>query len=270
MKFWIIICGFMLFLGSNGQAQGISSSPSRIYFTLQNGLSGTQHLKVSNPGSRPLSLGISVGDWNYDSLGNNKMYESGTIKSSCAQWLKVLPGSYFTLQPGAEQNLTIEINVPVNADTSMKVHTAMIYLTQLNASDSKSKQGAALKVRVQMGIKVYHSFSEQSKPIMDIVNFKDTVLVKENNVLQKGLCLQLQNIGDLWVEGVVKWELLNEQNGKEQKLEETKIYSLPGDNRFILKALPNNLPKGKYSVSAIVNYGNKDDLKIAELEFLNN
>jgi len=266
-RFLFLVLSLALLLSA--KAQGISANAARVYFTLGPGGSGTQHIKVTNPSNRPLELGISVGDWNYDTVGNNKMYEAGTLKSSAAAWIKVLPASYLTLQPGAQQDLTVEMDVPGHVSDSLKVHTAMIYLTQLNASDSKTAGGAALKVRVQMGIKIYHCFSDQNKPAMEITNFQDSLVTSKDSSTHRALCLQLSNTGDLWVEGSIKWELLNEQNGKTQKLEETKIYSLPGDKRLIVKDLPGDLPKGKYSITAIVNYGNKDDLKIAELEFLN-
>lgn len=155
-------------------AQGISANPPRMYFTQRVGLSGSQRLHVINPSNQAVNIGVSIGDWNYDSVGNNKMYEAGTLKTSCAKWLQILPGSYFTLQPGQEQTLTINMNVPADADTGISVHTAMLYLTQLNASDGKARNGAAIKVRVQMGVKIYHSFSAADTKGMEIANFQDT------------------------------------------------------------------------------------------------
>lgn len=258
----------MLLVCFHADAQGISAGPSRVYYHLQRSGSGSQRIRVDNPSNYPMEIGVSLGDWNYDSLGNNKMYEAATLQTSCAKWLQVLPGSYFTLQPGAQQWLTINMNVPADADTSVPVHTAMLYLTQLNASDSKVKNGAAIRVRVQMGIKIYHSFSETAKPGMEIANFQDTIITDKDKKSQHVLCLQLQNTGRRWAEGNIEWELLNEQNGKTIKLDGTGIYSLPGDNRYIIKPLPADMTKGKYSVTAIVNYGDKNDLKIAELEFV--
>lgn len=269
MKISLIIICFLFALMQTGRGQGISVSPSRIYYMAAKGGTSTQKIQITNPSNRPLELGVSIGDWNYDSLGNNKMYEAGSLTTSCAKWLKVLPGAYFTMPPGAVQELTVQLEVPPGADTSVKVHTALIYLTQLNTADSKTEHGAALKVRVQMGVKLYHSFGDQAKPSMEITNFQDTTFQAKDSSIQRSLCLQLQNTGNLWVEGTIKWELLNEQNGSIRKLETSRIYSLPGDHRYLFKALPPDLPKGKYSVTAIVNYGNKDDLKIAELEFLN-
>lgn len=251
-------------------AQGISVSPSRLYYTLQQGINGSQRIRVDNPSKYPMEIGISVGDWNYDSLGNNRMYETGTLKASCAKWLQILPGSYFTLQPGGQQWVSVAMTVPANADTSVPLRTAMIYFTQLNAigPSHKDQKGAAIQIRVQMGVKIYHNFSTADTKGMEITNFQDTTISDKDKKQQHVLCLQLQNTGRMWVEGSIKWELLNEQNGKKIKLDDTNVYSLPGDNRYIIQALPATMTKGKYSATAIVDYGNKDDLKIAELEFV--
>lgn len=253
-----------------GQKISLSETPPRVYFTSGSGSAATQQIRVDNLGKEPLKVGVSLGDWNYDSVGNNMTYEAGTLKNSCANWLQVLPGSFFTIPPGKWQILTLRINVPARADTSVPVHTAMVYLTQLNGEEGKDKGKAALEIHVQLGVKVYHRFSGADRPGVEIMNFQDPVLAGDSSKdipPRHVLRLQLQNTGRCWVEGSIKPELLNEQNGKSVKLNNINFYSLPGDNRYITIELPPELEKGKYSATAIINYGNKDDLKIAELEF---
>lgn len=254
---------------SGVNAQGLSEGPARLFYTLPKGTSSSQRIQVSNPSSSPMDVGVSVGDWNYDSLGNNRMLEAGSLTNSCAKWLQVLPGSYFSLQPGEQKWLTINMVVPPDADTSIAVHTAMLYLNQVNDVNSKQVNGASIRLRVRIGVKIYHSFSALNTGYMEIANFQDTSIIGKDKMTEHALCIQLNNTGKLWVDGSIKWELLNEQNGKSIKLDEDDFYSLPGDYRYIIKKLPEGLEKGKYSVTAVINYGNKNDLKIAELEFIN-
>lgn len=123
-----------------------------------------------------------------------------------------------------------------------------------------------MKVSMRIGIKLYHSFSQQEERDIDITDFKD---VADSTKASAGrLELAFQNKSKVWVEGKVNWELLNTQTGEKQKLEDLNFYSLPGDNRILKQPLPAKLAKGKYMATAIVNYGNKDELKIAELEFV--
>lgn len=140
----------------------------------------------------------------------------------------------------------------------------MIFLTQLNPGDAKAENGASIKVSVRMGVKLYHSFSNTELRDMEVLSFSDVKPEKEPGTF---LELGVGNTGKIWVEGKVKWELLNMQTGEKKKLADTEFYSLPGDKRIFRKQLPEGLTKGSYTATAVINYGNRDELKVAELEF---
>lgn len=247
---------------------GMTVSPGKLYFKLSPGGSATQKIVVSNPNSRELEIGVSMNDWNYDTLGNNQTFDAGTLKNSGASWVQVMPGSYFTLQPNEKRELDIIFTVPNDANTSIPVHTAMLFLTQLNPGDGRAADGTSIKVSVRMGVKIYHTFSQAEERGLEVTNFTDVLPPKEDKTGAGGfLELNLENTGKMWLEGKVKWEILNTQTGSKFKLEDQEIFSLPGDTRIVRQALPANIAKGKYTATAIINYGNKDELKLVELEF---
>lgn len=263
-----------LFLTSaKGFAQaGITASPARLYFRQMPGSSAMQKINVSNPNNINIEVGISMGDWEYDSKGDNRLLDPGSLKTSCASWIKVLPGSYFTLMPTERKELFVELKVPDTLSSAVPVHTAMLYLTQLNPGNFSDANGASLRVSVRMGIKVYHSFSKDSERDIEITNFADKKLQRKNNATGNALSVSLleinfENTGKIWVEGKIRWELFNQGTGEKRKLKDDEFLSLPGDKRIIQHDLPANLKSGKYSATAIINYGNKDELKIVELEF---
>lgn len=263
-----------LFLTSaKGFAQaGITASPARLYFRQMPGLSAMQKINVSNPNNINIEVGISMGDWEYDSKGDNRLLDPGSLKTSCASWIKVLPGSYFTLMPNERKELFVELKVPDTLSSAVPVHTAMLYLTQLNPGNFSDANGASLRVSVRMGIKVYHSFSKDSERDIEITNFADKKLQRKDNAAGNALSVSLleinfENTGKIWVEGKIRWELFNQGTGEKIKLKDDEFLSLPGDKRIIQHTLPANLKSGQYSATAIINYGNKDELKIVELEF---
>ncbi len=242
-------------------------SPGKLYFKLPPGSTAVQKIIVSNPNKKELEIGVSLNDWDYDSLGNNQTYDAGTLKISAADWVQVMPGSYFTLQPGEKRELDVIFNVPANANPDTPVHTAMLFLTQLNPGDAKAANGASIKVSVRMGVKIYHSFSQAEERDIEVVNFTDILPAAGDKEGSGFLELNLQNTGKMWLEGKIKWEILNTKTGDKKKLDEQVIFSIPGDKRIIRQALPADLGKGTYTATAIINYGNKDELKLVELEF---
>jgi len=246
----------------NAQAQaGITASPTRLYF--KPGARQEQKVTVSNPNKdKALEIGVALNDWNYDSLGNNISYDAGSIPTSCASHVKVLPGSYFTLAPGESKELSISVE-GMAADKSIPVRTAMLYLTQLNPGDGTAKNGAAIKVTVRMGIKIYYTDLTDGKADMEITNFT----TKKDGDKIGALKLYVDNTGTAWLNGTIHYDLLNKETGKKYQIPAQEFYSLPGDKRLFENALPEGIDKGKYTATAIVNFGDNEALKLAELEF---
>jgi hypothetical protein len=263
-----ILCVTMLGFSQNLLAQaGMTVSPGKLYFKLAPGANGTQKIVVSNPNTKDLEIGVSLNDWDYDSLGNNQTHDAGTLKTSAAEWIRIMPGSYFTLRPGEKRELDVVFTVPADANTEIPVHTAMLFLTQLNPGDGRAADGTSIKVSVRMGIKIYHSFSQSDVRDIEVLDFTDVLPDKEDKTTGGYLELKLSNTGKQWLEGKVKWEILNTQTGEKKKLDDQEIFSLPGDQRLVRQVLPKDLAKGKYVATAIINYGDKDELKLVELEF---
>lgn len=240
---------------------GITASPTRLYF--QPGNKQEQTITVTNPNKdKSLQIGVSLSDWKYDSLGNNLSFDAGTLPGSCAKNVKVMPGSFFTLAPSESRELSI--SVPgAETDKSTPVRTAMLYLTQLNPGDGTTSSGAAIKVTVRMGIKIYQTSQVNARGNMEISNFT----TEQKDGIVSGLRLYADNTGAIWVNGDIRYDFLNKDTGKKYKGGTTEFYSLPGDKRVFTTSLPPGMDKGKYTATAILNFGSNEELKVAELDF---
>ena len=261
-RLYILISGLYLFLSLPLLSQvGISVSPPRLYYQLKSGETGTQKVLVSNVSKEhTMSLSLTVGDWKYDELGNNIMLPPDSLENSCADWLSVQEGTYLTLEPGEHREIDLNMTVPLHGTHQGNVQTAMLYVTQMNAVDGTDAEGAAIKINVRQGIKIYRSGDETETKKLDIEQLKYN---RERNSLN----LVFKNLGNIWINGKVITSLFHQTSGKQFTLEETVFYTLPGDHRTMLISIDKPLDKGVYIATVVLDYGEDTTLEAAELQF---
>lgn len=241
---------------------GLSVTPPRVYYETNLGENGTQEITVSNVSkSNTLDLAISMGDWEYDAKGNNTMFPADNLATSCASWVSIQEDqNYFSLQPGESKKIAISLTVPQTLSEDIPVHTAMLYVTQMNPIDDVSKDGANMKISVRSGIKIYHRTQETKHKKIEIQNM---MFEKETN----HIAIQFENQGNTWTDGILYPELLNTETGKKTTLEHLIFYTMPGNSRETTIALPQELENGNYVATIIIDYGNDSNIEMAELTF---
>ena len=262
LRFLILLISFG-FLGNKAQAQsGVSVSPPRTYFSLNPGEEDRKKILVTNVSeTNTLELAISFNDWKYDELGTNIVTDPNPTSASCAKWITIVSGNTLTLQPKESREIEVLMQVPatISADNA---HTAMMYITQTNPVAGQNKSGENIKISIRTGVKIYQRLNIGREVNVDFTNF---VFDKSENKL----VLNLQNEGNIWSEGTIKSEIINQENGKQIALQDAVFYSLPNDKRTVNIALPQNLEKGTYIATSTLSLGENDQIKIAELIFSN-
>jgi len=258
-----LICLLFVMLANTVCAQaGISVSPPRTYFTLNPGDIERKKILVTNTSdTNALELAVSFNDWKYDEFGTNEISDPNSLSNSCANWLTVFPSNVLTLDPKESKEIEVQMVVPEKI-TPEFVHTAMMYITQTNVTTEQNKKGENIRITLRTGVKIY----QRENIGRDLnVDFTDFTYSKSTNQL----ILKIENIGNVWGEGTIKNELINQDNGEVTNLPEMVFYSLPADKRTLIIDLPNELPKSKYIVNSTLNLGETDFIKIAELSFSN-
>jgi hypothetical protein len=261
----LLFIGLLSFFPALGFAQaGLSTSPLKLYYTFPPGGQRMQTVTVMNPTNREVDVGVSFDGWKYSKAGENEIVTRGSLLTSCADWIKVLPSSYFVLPPHGRKQVKVVLSVPADADTSEPVRTSLLLFSQLNPTRGKTNaRGVVIRETVRVGVKIYYTFYPNAAPNIEVKDF-DTFINKGGIT---AVVLNLKNIGKIWADGNVSWELFNQNSGKKQKLGKTRFYTLPGDLRQIKKALPGDLEPGSYKLTAIVKFGNRNVIKVAELSF---
>jgi len=240
---------------------GISVSPPRVYYTLNPGETGSQKVLISNVSKEHLlNLSLTFGDWKYDTYGNNLMFPPDSLNNSCAGWLSVPSGTYITLDPGENREIDLTMTVPTGLSSDANVQTAMLFVTQMNPVDGVDAQGAAIRINVRQGIKIYR---KSHAPEVKKVGIENLAYEKETN----SLVLTFTNAGNIWINGRVNTSLFNQTTGKESNIEAIDFYTMPGDRRIMHLPFRHALEIGKYTATVMLDYGDETTIEAAELEF---
>lgn len=262
VHFFLLFTGLFLVIPSTVFSQvGISVSPPRVYYSLNPGETGSQKVLISNVSKEHLlNLSLSFGDWKYDHYGNNLMFPPDSLDNSCAGWMSVAEGMYMTLEPGENREVDLVMAVPAELDYNANVQTAMLFVTQMNPVDGMDAQGAAIKINVRQGIKIYRKGNASEIKKVEIENL---AYDKETN----SLLLLFSNGGNIWINGYVSASLFNQTNGKESNIEAMDFYTMPGDRRIMQIPLRQELEEGRYTATVMIDYGDRTTIEAAELQF---
>ncbi|MFD0699487.1 fimbrial biogenesis chaperone [Myroides pelagicus] len=258
----VILFAFLLFCSALFAQAGLSISPGKMYFHNTEGTIATQKLTIANPNNKAIEVGVSLGDWDYLNNGTNNVVAANTLSNSAADWIQVLPSSYFVIEPNEVKQIEIALNVPQVLPDDIPVHTAMVFFTQLNPGQSVDKSGAAIKVTVRMGLKVYHA-NQNNTASVEIVNMAPN----KTEDGQKVIDVFFENNGSLWSDGQLKASYFNQQTGERITLNQIDFYSLPKDKRKHSFVLPEQLTPGNYTFIVELTYGQNNTVKVAEIDF---
>ncbi|TXF77327.1 molecular chaperone [Chryseobacterium sp.] len=259
LSFIILLTASVLF-----KAQvGLTVNPPRNYYTSAAGESTVNKITVSNSSkTTSLTLTVSLNDWEYDAEGTNIMAEPGTLSNSCSQWISIKPSTYLTLAAGESQELTVTVTPPAKRFDSLDVHTALLFITQTNPVESYNEKGALVNISLRSGVKIYHRYNEAMNADVDFIDYNF-------DKKTKNLELVIENKGNIWTDGTVITEMVNQKDGTKYKLPDVPIYTMPKDKRNVHIPLPQGLKTGKYIANSTFSYGDDDTIKMAELTFIN-
>lgn len=247
---------------------GVAVSPSHLNFNLKPGESKTYEVKVTNETLIKRSFTTSLKDFDMNNAGKTAFSDSGTSKYGMSSWLNITP-TFFELKPGEVQKVKITLSVP-DTGFSNRAAWSILLIEERKQRESLDNQGDDKKISLGVipsfgfGVYLYQNPPTVQNNKVEIKNFS---LQTGKEKKQRNVEITLQNVGDGIASCVAYIELTNQSTGKQQKLTVKRFVVLPGYVRNYMFALPENLEKGKYSAVGVLDYGSKDVVEAAELEF---
>jgi hypothetical protein len=248
---------------------GVAVSPAHLNFNLKPGESGKQEIKITNETKMRRTFKVTIKDFDMNNIGKASFMNAGTSAHSISQWMSISP-SLIELAPGAIGKVTVTINIP-DSDGTNRAAWCIAMIEEVKARQQLEPEGNKQKISLGVipsfgfGVYIYQNPPDVATNKVEIRNFIYNNL--QDSVHKRNLDLTLTNTGDGIAFCTAYVELTNTKTGQQQRLMVKRFTILPGYTRNYIYILPESLAKGHYSAVGVLDYGSKDIVEAAELEF---
>lgn len=256
-----------LFTTLCASAQSVSLSPSRVYFKASPGETKKQTVHVTNNSDAKQSFTVTFGDFSATGTdGKTQIMKAGESEHTCSHYMNASP-SFFELAPGGSQDVEVIIDLP-NLPEANKVKwgTMMLKLTkEKTEANNGSKDGVGMGIveTFQFVVHIFQTPPSVTLKQAEIENFKELSATTDS---VRTLALITKNTGETILDCATYLEFSNLKTGYEQRTKPAAFTMLPGGGRQMKFTVPKDLPKGTYTVTAVVDIGSKDAVQAAEMD----
>lgn len=256
---FIFIQGFALI----GFSQGVSMSPTRLFFTGNPGETVTQNVVIHNGSANDYIFNINVKDWNREEDGTKVYFEPGMLKQTNSAWISTLEKN-INLPAKSTQEVLVTMKIPANAST-VEMTNSMLFFTQIGKQKDELKldKGIGIIALFEFGLHVYYTPVASKSVSVDIISIEAMPKQVDNS---QAVAIRLFNDGSVVNDAAVELELTNMDSGEEIKLTPINLSMMPGTYQNITHKLPENI-KGKYAGVIIVKMAGSNDLRVGEKSF---
>ncbi len=247
---------------------GVAVSPSTLRFNLKPGNAQTKTIKVTNDTKVAKKFNVTVQEFRASELGKPVYSKIGESKFGLAKWLNISP-SYIELRAGEKKNINVQLDIP-DVDSAAIAGWVIIAIDEVRdrapldqSSTNKNTLALGIVPSIGFGVYVFQNPPEVNNHNVEITSFK------YNETGNKRIVeMECKNIGNGIGFCSNYLELINLTTGEQTKLPIKQVTILPGFVRKFYFELSSTLKPGKYSAAGVLDFGSKEYVQTAELEFL--
>lgn len=256
----------LLFIGITAKAQGISMSPTRLFFNGNPGETLIQNVIITNGSSGSITFNTRINDWYRDSLGEKIYVDKSTLPKSNSSWISTTE-ELFTVNAGSTMTLPITIHIPEGASTN-DVTNSMLFFTQIGQQDDnyQSGMGIGLRVLFEFGLHIYNTPPANQIQDLEFTAVDDLGVINKNDIQYRRVGIKIKNEGNVISDSTVELELTNKNSGEEIKLNPVNLSMLPDAEQLVYFDLPVDT-KGSYAGVSFIKMGGTTDMRVAEKDF---
>ena len=246
-------------LGSivGSMAQNFEVAPIRLNFSVDPGETQTKTITVKNNGNNKSSIVLSFQDYLIYKNGDRKVLSAGSSKNSIAQWITLNP-SYLEINPNQAQTVEVTLQAPNDNYSSkwgiLNVSTAK----EQTAFQADKELTTGLSVFGRINVNLSYTPMGESNKRVQISNLKE--VTKPEDTLRR-FTANVDNLGNTITDCKIYLIASNLQTMYEKKFQTVNLKAYPQTSRNVELTLPNKMPEGTYSLSAILDYGSSKALE---------
>ena len=247
---------------------GVAVAPSTMRFRVKPGKSETKYVTITNDTYHPHKFKLTFSDFGMSNTGAIQQKPVGKIDNEfgLTKWITASP-NYVDVAAGEKKKIAIEVNIP-DVDEAYKAAWCILMIDQAKEKDyivpPSTKEGnIAMGVIPVFGFGVYIYQNPPNVKINKVEIISFTFNYDKNN---RYIHLRAKNMGDGIGFCKSYIEMNNLNTGYAERLALKQFNVLPGQEREFEFMLPGNIPKGKYSIMGVLDFGSEEELEAAEME----
>lgn len=247
---------------------GIAVTPSHLYFSTKPGQNKSQTIKVSNNTRKAQKFELKFGDFEMSAAGKSGYSKTGSNPNSFSNWISFSP-TFFEVLPGQSQKVTVSLNIP-DEPSAYHAKWGILFINQaverktIDITPGDNRMAMGVIPSYGFGIYIYQNPPNVAVKKVDIISFSNISKPADSTIV---LELKAKNIGDGISHCTSYAEIINTSTGKKQRLGKKMFTVLPDHERKFIFEIPRNIEKGRYTVLGVLDFGSKEELQAAELEF---
>ncbi len=245
--------------------KGVSVSPSSMRFAIKPGSSQSKKITVINDTEVERTFEVKSQNYGAEDI-NRAAADSKTaedFKFGLTKWTYITP-AVFTLKPKEKMSINVLIDIPMGSENlhaawSIIVVEEVKQRQQLDINPTGANVGMGVVPTMGFGIFVY-----QNPPGLPPTEVALTAYKMSED--KSSFIINAKNIGEGIGFCTYYFELMNMATGKIEKISPAQATILPGASREFKVVIP-PLPSGSYNAMVVLDYGSKEMVETAELDF---
>jgi len=258
LDYKLLILLLIIFNSSNIISQDFEVSPVTMKFTAEPGQTQTIPITITNHADNKSDFTIILSDFIVNKEGAKVSMPPASTEHSLVNWISINP-PFVKLNPNETRQIIVSIQAPVGDYTTKWAYIYVRNTKEQTAKLADKKLQTGLVISGQIVINATQSPKTNINYKMKLTGLVETSIVSDSI---RTYTANADNLGDKIADCKVTLLASNLVTAEEIKLQVVKFKSYPDSPRTIkLQFNKKDLPKGKYALAAILDYGAQSNLE---------